>query len=549
MTRVLRQDRASPMRQVSLAIVAIAVALAGCGGKPPSAAGSAGTATVTKGDVRLEVVETGTIDAVKNVEVKSRVSGRLKRLLVDEGDMVTAGQLIAVIDPQETQLQVRQNQAQVRGAESRVKQTEIEILQRRATAAANVKQAEFRLAQLERELRAQPILTLASVRSAQAALDSAKQDVVQLRETTQPNQRVNADVAVREAEANLKNAQADYERQQQLQRDGYVSVKVVENAGLALELARARAQQAQQNRSTLAQSQRIDISNAEQALLRAQAAFDQAKANTFQDEVKRKEYQSAQADLSKAKIALRDVDALQQSNVQNRQSVIQLRSVLDDSLRQLGETEIRAPMSGIVSQKLMQEGELVSGLSSFNSGSAIIRLEDRNTMRVNLSVNEIDTARLKLGMPADVTVDAIPGTILKGSVKKIAPTSVAANQAAGQTAGATADAVVKYEVEIWLNDSNPQLRTGMSARCSLIVAQQKGVLTLPAEFVGKDEKGSYVEKASSDPKGKPTRQEVKVGVTTNAKVEILSGVKEGDKVAKPKFTGPQRSGFMEGGPD
>lgn len=534
------------MRKASLAVIAFSIGLSGCGMKPPAAgAGANTTATVSKGDIKLEVVETGTIDAVKNVEVKSRVSGRLKRLLVDAGDMVTAGQLIAVIDPQETQLQVRQNQAQVRGAESRVTQTKIEIEQRRATAQATLRQSEYRLSQLEREVRAQPILTSAAVRSAKAALDSAQQDLVQLEQTTQPNQRVTSEVAVREAEANLKNAEADYERQVQLKNDGFISQKAVENSGLALELARARLRSVNQNFSTLSGSQRNDLLNARQALIRAQAAYDQAKANTFQDEVKKKEYQSAQADLAKARIALRDVEALKQSNVQNSQSVIQLRSILDDSLRQLGETEIRAPMSGVVSQKLMQEGELVSGLSSFNSGSAIVNIEDRNTMRVNLSVNEIDTARLKLGMRAKVTVDAIPGQSFDGKVKKIAPTSVAASQ----VGGASADAVVKYDVEIWLDNSDPRLRSGMSARCSLTVSEQKNVLTLPSEFVGKDPKGSYVDIAATDPKGKPTRKDVTVGVTTNAKTEILTGVKEGDKVAKPKFTGPQRTGFMEGGPN
>src|SRR5689334_7272302 len=61
-------------------------------------------ATVSRGDVVNQVVETGTVDAVKTVELKSRVSGRLAKLLVDEGDHVTQGQLVAVIDPLETKL-------------------------------------------------------------------------------------------------------------------------------------------------------------------------------------------------------------------------------------------------------------------------------------------------------------------------------------------------------------------------------------------------------------------------------------------------------------
>src|SRR5512138_1873817 len=57
---------------------------------------------VVRGDLVVNVVDTGTIDAVNSVEVKSRVSGRLSKLLVDEGYRVQQGQIIATIDPQET---------------------------------------------------------------------------------------------------------------------------------------------------------------------------------------------------------------------------------------------------------------------------------------------------------------------------------------------------------------------------------------------------------------------------------------------------------------
>src|SRR5205823_5832479 len=105
--------------------------VAGCE-KPAGADAKAdATVKVSRQDLSVKVVETGTVDAVKSVEVKSRVSGRLKRLLVDEGDHVKAGQLIAVIDPKETELAVRQQEAQLRGAVSQVKRTGIEAAQRR----------------------------------------------------------------------------------------------------------------------------------------------------------------------------------------------------------------------------------------------------------------------------------------------------------------------------------------------------------------------------------------------------------------------------------
>ena len=91
---------------------------------------------VTKGDVAVSIIETGTVDAVRTVEIKPQVTGRLAELFVDEGSMVVAGQLLAVIDPQETQLRVEQGRAQLMGAQSVVERSSLEIDQRRKTAKA-----------------------------------------------------------------------------------------------------------------------------------------------------------------------------------------------------------------------------------------------------------------------------------------------------------------------------------------------------------------------------------------------------------------------------
>jgi len=105
-------------------------------------------ATVTKGDVEVDVVDTGTIEAAKIVQVKSQVSGRLAHLYVDEGDHVTQGQLIAVIDPRETRLLVEQGRAQLAGAQSAVEKNAIQIQQRRQTALSEYQQAQERLQQM-----------------------------------------------------------------------------------------------------------------------------------------------------------------------------------------------------------------------------------------------------------------------------------------------------------------------------------------------------------------------------------------------------------------
>jgi len=227
-----------------------------------------------------------------------------------------------------------------------------------------------------------------------------------------------------------------------------------------------------------------------------------------------------------------------------------LSSVLRDSRRQLRETQIKAPINGVVTKRYLEVGELVTALSAFSAGSAIVRIEDRRSMRVKLNVNEIDVARLSLGMRARVEVDAIPNEPLAGKVTKIAPASIALAAASGQQAAAgAADSVVKYEVEIVLDHSHPKLRSGMSAKCTLEVVKRERALLLPVDFVGKDKEGSFVMLSSKDKAGKPTRQAVTTGASSGAMVEVLTGVKEGDKVDRPEYKGPPRAGFMQFGDD
>jgi HlyD family secretion protein len=507
-------------------------------------------AKVTRGELSVKVIETGTIDAVKAVEVRSRASGRLARLLVEEGDFVTEGQLIAVIDPQETQFRVEQDAAQLRGAQSAVARTSVEIEQRRATSQAALKQAELRLAQLREELKAQPTLTKSAIAQAQAALAAARQERERLVSSAHPNRRTLERQAVDEAAAQQDNAQKEYARIQDLERKGYVAGRALENARLTLDLAKVRMRAAQESRDRLEAALRLELAKADEDIKRAQADLDRALANEIQDVVKRKEFESAQAAVAQARAALKDVEVLRQSREQSRATVAQLGSALRDSRRQLGETQIRAPMSGVVTKRYLEVGELVTALSAFSAGTSIVRIEDRRSMQVNLQVNEIDVARLAKGMLATIEVDAIPGKTLAGRVTKIAPASIALAAQSGQPgAGQSADAVVKYEVEIVLNETDPRLRSGMSAKCTLEVIRRDQVLLLPVEFVGKDEKGRFVMLAPADKQGKAVRQPVQVGASSGASIEILEGVKEGERVVRPEYKGPPRQGFMQFGPD
>lgn len=509
-------------------------------GKGKGVDASKARATVTRGTLTVTVVENGTVDAVKSVEVRSRVTGRLAKLLVDEGDHVAQGQLIAVIDPKETQLVVDQNVAQLQGAQSAAEKAQLEIDQRRLSAKADYEQALAQAHQLKLELAAQPELTKASIVEAQTALNSAVQDRDRLVSSVHPQQRIAAESAVQEAQANYETAKSDYDRQAGLEQKGYVSGKVVETAKLTLDLANVRLQTAKQNREKLEAQLRAEAAKAEEQILQTKAALRSAQVNAMQDETKRQQYLSAVANVQKAKSELDDPAIMEQGRQENLATVAQLRSVLGDAQWQLGETEIRAPISGIVTKKGIQVGELATGLSQFSNGTTIVTLEDRTSMRVLLDMNEIDVAKLAIGMPAQVNVDALPNEKFTGEVVKIAP---AAKEAA---AGATStDAVVRYQVEIRLHETSPHLRSGMSGKCSLDVVHKPNVLLLPLEYVGKKDGKSFVMLAPSTPTGQPVRRDVVTGAASGAQIEIISGLQEGDQVVRPPFDGPSRQGMMQ----
>lgn len=500
---------------------------------------------VARNDLVVSVVDTGTIDAVNSVEVKSRVSGRLSKLLVDEGYRVTQGQVIATIDPQETQFQVAQNQAQLRGAQSGAARTGIEIKQRKVTARADLQQAESRLRRLTLENEAQPTLTSVAIREATAEYNRNLRERENLLRVTQPNARTRAVTTQRDARANFENAKREFERREQLLKQGFVAARDLETAKLNMDVARLKLDQADEEFSRLETEFASQAARANEAVRSSEAALQRARVNSIQNRVKREEYRQAISDVAKARAALQDVQSLERSLDQNMATVSQLSSVLQDSQRQLRETSIRSPITGVVTKKLLKEGELATGLSGFSAGTPIVRIEDRTSLLVLLNVNEIDVAKMTEGMKATVTVDAIPNEKFAGSVKRIAPTSVTATP--GQTAS---DAVVKYEVEIRLDTTDSRLRSGMSAKCDLEVIRRNKALLVPKDYVGKDEKGNYFVELAPAKKGeKAVRRDVKVGAESGAQYEILSGVKEGDLLSRPAYKGPPRKGMMQMGPD
>jgi len=503
--------------------------------------------TVQRGAIVVDVTESGAIEPVRTVEIKSRVSGRLAALYVEEGSRVRQGQLLARIDPREVQQQVEQGSAQVESAKANTERARIALEIQAKEARLQLRQAELRVEQLQRELEAQPILTHAAIRAAETAYQNAQENLRLLEQVKHPQERLEAENAVRDAEARLQEAQRHYERVRALLEKGYVARQQLDAAQTALTLAQSQLQSARQRQQQLAEQQRIERETARANLESARAELERARANAIQDEIKRKAYEAALADLEAARNRLRQIE-MQQLELRQAQAIEkQASSQLRNWLIQLAETDVRSPIDGIVTRRYREVGELVmSGTTGFGEGTPIMQVADLSQMRVRLNLNELDVAKVRVGMPVEVRVDALPNRLFRGVVKRIAPAAL--QPASGTNPLASATSVVKFAVEVYLQQTDQALRPGMTARCRILIATRANALILPLEALGQEGERYYVLKLNPnarDAQGKPKREKVyvQVGLRSASHAEILNGVREGDQVAKPPFAGPARRQF------
>jgi len=515
-------------------------------------------AVVDRGDVEIKVVETGTIEPLKKVEIKSKVAGRLARLLVDEGDRVIAGQVLAEIDPTEINSQVEQIRAQVNGARARLAQalTAVEY-QKELTAAAirqaeeAVKSAEARLRAAEAEYRTQPDVIASDVRQAQAAVESALQNLDLLRNSTHPQQIVQAKAGLDEARAAYDQAKRHLQRQRTLLQKGFTSQQAVDAAVSEEAAAAARLAQAQKRMDLLTQQQQTEIAEAEARVRQAEAALERAKTGERLIATRAEEVKAAKAALEQARAQLRSAyagrkqDRMREDDVtQARSAVQQLENQLREVLVRQGDTRLVATMSGIVTKRYVEQGELItSGVSTFSSGTPVLQIADLSRMLIKASINEVDVHKVRVGLPVEITTDGVRGVRFRGRVRKVSPAALGSEGPSPIQRGE--GAVIRFAVEIEIDQPSRALRPGMSARATIIVQRRRNVLRLPAHAVEGDGADATVMVASATHKDGKTvtqykKRKIVAGLRGDTFIEIVSGLKRGEKVKPGVFKGPRR---------
>lgn len=314
---------------------------------------------------------------------------------------------------------------------------------------------------------------------------------------------------------------------------------------------------------------RVNPDLIQSAVSRSQAGYQNVKAGLEQAEASLREAKLSydrnkqlfekgiisKADWDKAVSSYEIAQASKQSAYYNVQSA---GASVNEAMDNLNRTTIYAPMSGTISKLGVELGERVVGTQQM-AGTEILRVANLNNMEVEIDVNENDIVKVRIGDSTIVEVDAYLKKEFRGVVTEIA-------NSAGETL--TADQVTNFKVKVRiLEESYADLmknkpenyspfRPGMTATVDILTNQRKNAVAVPiSAIVIKNDttSGKMAYKKSTNSSDKPKTNDeqkfecvfvvnngeaklrvVKTGIQDDSKIEIVSGLKEGDKI----ITGP-----------
>jgi macrolide-specific efflux system membrane fusion protein len=173
-------------------------------------------------------------------------------------------------------------------------------------------------------------------------------------------------------------------------------------------------------------------------------------------------------------------------------------------------TPVLAPINGTVILRSVEPGQ------TFTGSDAVFVMSDRLT--VNAQVDETDIAQVKLGQRATIVIDAYPDRPIAATVAQIAYDA------------RTVQNVTIYEIDVLPREIPPFLRSGMTASVTFHVASRPGVLQVPSAAVRQRDGRAYVLVPGDKPGAPPREQEIRAGASGGGRVEVVSGLEEGQTV-------------------
>jgi HlyD family secretion protein len=480
------------VRALGLAAVVLAgfALLAGglVGGGPPRT-----TAEVREGPFRVSIVETGTLEALRSVTYASRIQSNQAKIvaLAPEGRLVEKGDLLILFDSAPFEEEIRRNQALLA-------------------------QAEADLLDAQEDMKLQALQNTEELQAARLRVEESNLELEDVRSGKGQLKEAEAEAAVANAERELKEAEGQLEDLRPLLDEGFIT---------RTELERAEQQRDRAAEELLLARRRRD------ALLNFGRPLELTQA--------RSEAQSSKETLRQLESANTHRLAQKEAAIAGARSRIEEASAkLELARQQLERCEVRADVPGIVVYKEVffgserrrpQVGDQVW------ANQPLLILPDISKMVVETKVRETDIHKVAENQTVHVRVDAYPDLRLTGAVTRIGTLAQEEEKRRGAKF---------FGVTIQINESEPRLRPGMTARVEIQVEERERALYVPLEAVFEKDGRQVVFVAGR----RPRPREVVLGPSNQDFVVVDTGLAAGERVLLrdpevplPDFSGEPRS--------
>ena len=447
---------------------------------------------VTRGDLVVSFTERGNVKAASSEQIYSMVEGRSTIVrLVAEGTFVKKGDILVELDSSELTQTLNQQEIAVEASEAALEQA-------------------------REETKIQTSLSNSDVRQAKVDKDLAELDLEKYEKGDFPLAVAIAEGEVTLRKEQLQRAQNEYEWTQKLAKKGYVT-------GTELVADRLKVHEAELREKEKIHSLKVLGSWTHTKDLKTYTfAVEQAGDALTRTERKRDaEIAKVEAD-ERAKKRTHDLN------------VTRLKKIRGE----LGKTKILAPQDGMVvyhAERYRRERVIEQG-ADVRENQLLMNLPDVSTMAVELSVHESWVDQVRVGLPALVSIDAMPDLNIKGKISKVGILPDSVNR------WMNPDLKV-YRTVVTIDESEDValLKPGMSAKVQLVITVRKGVLFVPVQSVTTIDQKQVCFVLEG---GRFTPRPVETGKYNESLIEIASGLEEGMIIQlnapAPSGTGKQK---------
>ncbi len=225
----------------------------------------------------------------------------------------------------------------------------------------------------------------------------------------------------------------------------------------------------------------------------------------------------AQTKLQRAKDSIHDI-TMKENEIELVLSEVKRSEIsLAEVEERLEETEIFAPIDGVIIEKFVEEGQIIaSGISNVSGGTPIATIADMSRLFIIADIDETDIGSVKIGHAVKITADAFPGKEFKGKVTRIAPQGLIENSIT----------IFKVKIEV-KGAGKTLLKPMMSSNIDIVTQKVKDAVYVTRAGMRKDEEGKFVMLLKND---EPEKVRVETGIRNPIHIQVTSGLSPGDEV-------------------